>query len=142
MVRPRIRRRVRFKPEATYFKPAGVRMVDLEEIVVTVDEMESLRLKDLLGLDQSSAAKKMNISQPTFHRLVLGARKKVADALVNGKAIRIEGGNYKMITGKGFGGIAMNCVCPKCGYKMPKQRAVPCFKLKCPKCGSQMMRGD
>ncbi len=96
MSRPRLCRRVGFQPHVTYFKPAGIRMINLEESVLTVDEFEAVRLKDLLGLEQEEAAKKMNISQPTFHRLVLSARKKIADAIVNGKAIRIEGGNFKI----------------------------------------------
>jgi len=71
-------------------------MRDLEETVLTVDEFEAIRLKDLEGLDQANAAEKMKISQPTFFRLLDSARKKIADALVNGKAIRIEGGEYKL----------------------------------------------
>ncbi len=97
MSRPRICRRVWFEPDVTYFKPAGIRMAELEESILTVDEFEAVRLKDLLGLEQETAAKKMGISQPTFHRLVLCARKKIADAIVNGKAIKIEGGNFKMV---------------------------------------------
>lgn len=96
MPRPRRCRRIRFEPNITYFKPAGIRMIELEESVITVDEFEAVRLKDLIGLDQEEAAKRMNISQPTFHRLILSARRKIADAIVNGKAIRIEGGNYKI----------------------------------------------
>jgi len=95
MPRPRKCRRIWFEPTITYFKPAGVRMIDLEESVLTHDELEAVRLKDLEELDQKEVAKKMNISQPTFHRLVLSARKKIADALVNGKAIRIHGGNFE-----------------------------------------------
>ncbi|MBW3004342.1 DUF134 domain-containing protein [Candidatus Woesearchaeota archaeon] len=97
MVRPRLCRRVRFQPGVTYFKPRGVRMRELEEAVLTVDEFEAVRLKDFQGMDQEDAAKKMNISQPTFHRLVSSARKKIADAIVNGKALKIEGGNYKFL---------------------------------------------
>jgi len=63
---------------------------------LAVDEYEAVRLKDLEGLDQEKAAKKMNISQPTFHRLVLTARKKIAQAIVKGKALRIEGGIYNL----------------------------------------------
>ncbi|MFX1508539.1 MAG: DUF134 domain-containing protein [Promethearchaeota archaeon] len=96
MARPRRCRRVGSTPNVTYFKPAGIRMVDLEEINLTVDEYEAVRLKDLEGLEQEECAKKMNISQPTFHRLVLSARKKIADSIVNGKAIRIEGGNFEI----------------------------------------------
>jgi uncharacterized protein len=95
MPRPRVCRRVGFKPHTTYFKPAGVRMIRLKEVVLTVDEFEAIRLKDLKSLDQEKAAKSMNISQPTFHRLVLSSRKKIADAIVNGKAIKIEGGHFK-----------------------------------------------
>ena len=96
MVRPRRCRRVWFEPNITYFKPARVPMRNLKEVIITVDEFESIRLKDLEGLDQIKAAKKMNISQPTFFRLLDSARKKIADAIINGKAIKIEGGNYKL----------------------------------------------
>lgn len=85
------------QPDTTYFKPAGIRLKELEESIITIDEFEAVRLKDLQELDQEAAAKKMNISQPTFHRLVLTARKKIADALVNGKAIKIQGGSFKII---------------------------------------------
>jgi predicted DNA-binding protein (UPF0251 family) len=100
MPRPRLCRIVGLPPNVTYFKPAGIRIVDLEETILAVDEFEAVRLKDLLGLEQEECAKKMNISQPTFHRLVISARKKIADAIVNGKAIRIEGGNFKMLKPK------------------------------------------
>lgn len=99
MPRPRLCRRVGFQPDVTYFKPAGMRIFGLEKITLTIDELETIRLKDLQELDQRQSAKKMNISQPTFHRLILSARKKIADALINGKAIKIEGGHFK-ITGK------------------------------------------
>ena len=75
MPRPRRSRRVGFQPDVTYFKPAGVRMIELEETVLTVDEFESIRLKDLEGLEQEECAKKMNISQPTFHRMVISKRR-------------------------------------------------------------------
>jgi len=97
MVRPRRCRRIRFEPGVVYFKPRGVRMKELEESVLTFGEFEAVRLKDLEGLDQKDAAEKMNISQPTFHRLLLSARKKIADAIVKGKAIKIEGGNYRLV---------------------------------------------
>ena len=102
MPRPRIPRRVWFEPDVTYFKPAGVRMREPEVTILTFDEFEAVRLKDHEGMDQVEAARKMNISQPTFQRLYLSARKKIADALVNGKSIRIEGGPYRMMD-RGFG---------------------------------------
>jgi len=96
MPRPRRCRKVGIQPDVTYFKPAGIRMRDLKDSILTVEEFEAIRLKDLKRLDQDKCAKKMEISQPTFHRIVLSAREKIADAIVNGKAIKIEGGNYKL----------------------------------------------
>ncbi|MCX6818812.1 MAG: DUF134 domain-containing protein, partial [Candidatus Aenigmarchaeota archaeon] len=71
--------------------------------ILAKDELEAIRLGDYEGMDQEKAARKMDISQPTFHRLILSARRKVAEALVNGKAIKIEGGVYKMMSRSGFG---------------------------------------
>ena len=96
MVRPRRFRRVKLQPEVDYFKPRGIPLSSLTEVILQVDEFEAIRLKDLESLEQEECAKKMNISQPTFHRLVSSARKKIADAIVNGKAIKIQGGNYKI----------------------------------------------
>jgi len=93
--RPIRMRRISFDSEITYFKPAGIPLRSLEEIKITFEEAESLRLKDVEGLEQNECAKKMNISQPTFFRVLNSARKKVSDAIVNGKAIRIEGGNFE-----------------------------------------------
>ena len=95
-MRPRLRRRVGMQPGVTYFKPAGIRMTELEEVVLTVEELEALRLKDSEGMDQEDAAKRMNVSQPTFHRIIIAARKKVAEALSKGKAIKIEGGHFEI----------------------------------------------
>jgi len=81
-------------------------MIGLEDTILTVDEFESIRLRDYEGLDQTEAAKKMGISQPTFQRLYESARKKISDALVNGKAMRIEGGPFRFMgkgSGHGFG---------------------------------------
>lgn len=90
MPRPCKQRRVRGRPNSSYFKPAGVRISELDESLLKADEFEALRLKDVLNLDQNSCAEKMEVSQPTFHRLLSSARKKIADAIVNGKAIKIE----------------------------------------------------
>lgn len=91
MPRPHKRRRIRGEPNTSYFKPQGIRKIELDEIILATDEFEAIRLKDFLGLDQKECAEKMNISQPTFHRLIISSRKKVADAIVNGKAIKING---------------------------------------------------
>ncbi len=90
MPRPRKGRNIRFKARSTYYKPAGIPLRELDEILLTKEEMESLRLKHIEDLDQEKAAKKMNISQPTFHRTLNSAQKKISKALVKGKAIRIE----------------------------------------------------
>ena len=96
MARPFKCRRVAFMPGVTYFKPAGIPLRALEEIRLTVEEVEAIRLKDLEGLEQEAGAEKMNISRPTFQRILASARQKIADALLNGKAIRIEGGNFEI----------------------------------------------
>ncbi len=89
-------RRVAFMPQVTYFKPAGIKLVGLEEVQMSVEEAEALRLKDLEGLEQGQAAVKMNVSRPTFQRVLASARQKVSDTLLNGKALKIEGGNFEM----------------------------------------------
>ena len=94
MPRPRKCRRISEEPEVTYFKPAGVPLRDLKELEVSIDELEALKLVDYYWMDQVEASKKMKISQPTLHRLVVSARKKVAEALAKGYAIKIHGGNY------------------------------------------------
>ena len=84
------------EPSVTYFKPAGVPMRSLSETNLTVDEFEAIRLNDSEGLEQGKAAKRMGVSQPTFSRLIDSAHRKIADAITNGKAIKIEGGNYRV----------------------------------------------
>lgn len=103
MVRPRRFRRIWKEPEIVYFKPRGVPLSVLNEIELNVDELEALRLKDFEGKEQIEAAKIMDVSQPTFHRILVSARGKVAQALVNGFAIKIHGGVYKMPNKDGTG---------------------------------------
>ncbi|MDD4990484.1 MAG: DUF134 domain-containing protein [Candidatus Pacebacteria bacterium] len=90
MPRPRLCRRIRFQPNVTYFKPQGVPMRFLEVVELTSEELEALRLKNLKGLDQEEAAKKMNTSQSTFQRILTSAYKKITEALIEGKAIEIR----------------------------------------------------
>ena len=90
MVRPRLCRRIRFNPNVTYFKPQGVPMRCLEVVELTTEEAEALRLKNIKALEQEEAAKKMNTSQSTFQRILSSAYKKITEALVNGKAIKIR----------------------------------------------------
>jgi len=81
---------VRFNPDVIYFKPQGIPLRMLEEVLLKADELEALKLYDVDGLEQTKAAEKMKISQPTFARILDSANKKIAEALVKGKAIRIE----------------------------------------------------
>ncbi|WP_027357857.1 DUF134 domain-containing protein [Desulforegula conservatrix] len=96
MVRPKKDRIVRHNPDVVYFKPRGIPLMRLEEVTLTVDECEAIRLADLENLSQEDAGEKMGISRATFGRIIQQARKNVADAIINGKAIRIEGGNYRI----------------------------------------------
>ena len=97
MPRPIKFRRITFEPEITYFKPWGVPTMELEEVTLTKEELEAIRLADLKKSGQEASAKKMNVSQPTFSRILDSARGKIADALVNGKALRIQGGRYRVV---------------------------------------------
>lgn len=90
MVRPKRFRRIGYSPEVTYFKPRGVPMRILEEVDITLDELEAIRLKYLKGNKNEQSAKEMKISDSTFQRLTASALKKLADSLVNGKAIKIH----------------------------------------------------
>ena len=96
MPRPVKCRRVEFFPENTYFIPLGKRKCEVEEITLKVEELEAMRLKDIKGLNQEECAEKMHVSRQTFQNIIDSARKKVAIALVQGKAIHINGGNYTL----------------------------------------------
>jgi uncharacterized protein len=90
MSRPRMMRRIRGRPNSSYFKPAGIRMIDLEETEISMEEFEAIRLVDFEEVPQEEAGRKMNISQPTLSRILKTGRKKIADAIVSGKAIKIR----------------------------------------------------
>jgi uncharacterized protein len=90
MSRPRKCRAVQCRPDATYFKPRGIPMTHLEEIALTIDELEAIRLADFDELYHEDAAKKMKISRQTFGRILQKAHRKVAESLIQGKALKIE----------------------------------------------------
>lgn len=92
MPRPCCRRRISGAPPAAVFKPAGIPGRFLEEVVLGLDGLEAIRLADLEGLYQEEAAARMGVSRATFGRIVADARRRVAEALVEGKLLRIEGG--------------------------------------------------
>jgi uncharacterized protein len=127
-----------------YFKPTGLTIDETTVVLIEYEQLEAIRLVDLEGLTQKEAAEKMGIARTTFWKELEAARRKIADALVNGKAIQIAGGDYKMV-GRGMGGgTAMGpggeCVCPKCGYTESHGRGEQCFKKICPKCGEKLTR--
>ena len=97
MVRPKKDRLVAFNPKINYFKPRGIPVLDLDEVCLTVDEREAIRLADLLGLSHAEAGERMGVSRATFGRIIQRARKVIADAIINGQAVRVEGGNYQLI---------------------------------------------
>src|SRR4030042_2770734 len=102
MARPRNCRRFSFMPESNYFKPRGIPRSMIEEVILTVDEFEAVRLADLENLYQEQAAEKMKVSRQTFGRIIDSAHKKVAEALVQGKALKIEGGEFEMAAMRKF----------------------------------------
>ena len=103
MPRPKCPREIGEAPHVTWFKPKGVPMRELEEVVLTLDEIEAMRLADAEGLYQEQVAEQMKVSRPTVGRILAAARQKTAEALVQGKAIRIEGGTV-LIRGRPSGG--------------------------------------
>ncbi len=126
MPRPYKPRRVSEMPRYTYFKPTGIPMPLLEEVVLTVDEVEALRLKDIEKLEQHDCAARMNVAQSTLQRILVSAREKVTRAIIEGKALRIHGGPYALEGEK---------VCSRCrlrrgrGFDTPK-------KEDCPQCST------
>lgn len=127
MPRPRRCRQVRYGPKFHCFKPRGIALQGLEEINLTIDELEAVRLVDLEGKDQNEAAEIMNVSQPTLHRTLKKARKKIVEALVSGKALIIDGGNYIMVQRK--------FQCYDCGHQWQVPFGTPRPQV-CPECGS------
>ena len=95
MPRPRKRRRIRSKQLAAIYKPAGIALDDLERVPLLPEELESLRLADLEGLSQAEGAESMGVSRSTFQRIVAKARRQVALALVEGRALVLEGGTLE-----------------------------------------------
>ena len=111
MPRPKCCRQVGEMPEKTCFRPEGTISSYPEEVLLNLDEYESLRLADLEGLYQEQAASRMNVSRQTFGRIIEAARRKVADVLVNGKTLRIEGGPVSSKPGE-------TTRCPRCHHSL------------------------
>ena len=128
MPRPRKRRLVEFEPENLYFKPRGVPLKDLEEVGLKVEEFEAIRLKHKENLNQEEAAERMDVSRSTFGRILNEAHEKICDFLIEGKALRVEGGQY-VINARKF-------ECKDCGnvWDSPRGEGRP---QKCPECGKE-----
>jgi len=90
MPRPKKYRRICWRAGATYFKPRGIPLRHLSEVSLSLEEIEAIRLKDFLNFSQLQAAKRMRISQSTFQRILVSARRKIAASLIQGKALRID----------------------------------------------------
>jgi predicted DNA-binding protein (UPF0251 family) len=119
-------------PQSDFFKPRGIPLSMLEEVILTVDECEAIRLADLESLYQEQAAEKMNVSRQTFGRIIESAHKKVADALVKGKALKIEGGEFEMASMRNF-----SCYDCQHSWELPYGTGRP---GNCPSCRSGNIR--
>jgi len=134
MPRPCRRRWIQNVPPVAYYKPRGVPFRALAEVVLGLDEMEALRLADLEGLSQEEAGRQMGVSRATFGRIVETARRKTAQALVHGMALRIEGGRVTL-------NDTCMYLCGACGHRWP----VPSGAARpagCPACRSADIQGD
>lgn len=100
MPRPPKLRQVTGVPIVTFFKPAGVPMGALQLVTLAVEEVEAIRLKDIEDLHQEECAQRMGVSRATFHQVLKSARGKLADAILNGKAIQVEGGSFALPGGR------------------------------------------
>ena len=129
MARPIKCRRVDSFPGVNYIKPAGIPLRVLEEVCLSVEEVEAIRLKDLEGLEQEQGAERMNVSRPTFQRILAAARQKIADAILNGKAMRIEGGNYEIAPRR------FHCVNGH-NWDVPYEQAINVPPKVCPVCNT------
>lgn len=109
MARPTKVRKIEHIPPISYFVPVEDKVEGVEVNVLLIEEAEAIRLKDLEGLEQAECAKRMGVSRPTFQRILLSAREKIADVIINGKAIHINGGNYAKDN--------CNVVCENCNNK-------------------------
>jgi predicted DNA-binding protein (UPF0251 family) len=133
MARPQKDRRVAFNPDVSYFKPRGIPMIRLEEVRLTVDQREAIRLSDLLGMSHEEAGRRMGVSRATFGRIIQRGRKAIADALINGKAINVEGGNYRMVN--------QNRIfeCRNCTHTWVEEKGTG-RPRRCPKCKQNNLR--
>ena len=139
--RPVLDKIVNTIPLFVYYKPHGVSLDKLDELVLTLEEIEALNLKDRQDLDQKDAARVMGISRSTFQRILKSARKKIITAIIEGKAIKFEGGNY--ITERDI--VKTKCLKGTYHYHIKredlkdKEQGYKVSKIKCPECGKRLV---
>ncbi len=131
MPRPTKLRQVSTAPVVTFFKPAGVPMGALDMVVLALEEVEALRLKDIEDLHQEVCAQHMGVSRATFHQVLKAARGKLADAILNGKAIRVEGGAYA------FPGGRFRCRRDGSEWTLPPGPLPGVSSVSCPSCSGR-----
>lgn len=133
MARPTKWRKIEHIPVVPYFVPSDREIDGVETNVLLLEELEAIRLKDLEGLEQAECAERMEVSRPTFQRILLSAREKMADSLINGKSIHIDGGNYTR--------NICNVICNDCNTEwkesFEKLLDIKEGKYVCPTCGSK-----
>jgi predicted DNA-binding protein (UPF0251 family) len=127
MREPYRKRRINLPPRFTNFKPSGVPRKFLETIELTVDEFEAIRLADYQQMEHQQAAEEMNISRPTFTRLIEKARQKLAQVIIEGKELLILGGNIDF--------VHTLQRCRDCGDEQIQPINGP--PAECPECGSE-----
>lgn len=127
MPRKKMKRMVQSPPLFTEFKPVGVRRLSLESIELSIDEYEAIRLADHIDMNHNEAAAEMEISRSTFTRLIENARKKIAEFVIEGKQLQIDGGNIH------FRGNIIKC--SSCGHMF--KTSFEKNMIKCPACGSK-----
>ncbi|OYT27868.1 MAG: hypothetical protein B6U97_00200 [Candidatus Altiarchaeales archaeon ex4484_96] len=129
--RPKCIRIVKDKPGIDYFKPRGTPLNKLKSVILSIEEIEAMRLVDLEGLEQEKAAKEMKVSRRTLARDLKRGRKKTVEALVEGKAIEIRGGFFATEDGV--------FICRECSHEWvaPSGEGKP---TRCPECDVKDIR--
>jgi len=135
MARPTKWRKIENIPSVPYFIPSDKDIPELDKNILKLEELEAIRLKDLEGMEQEECAAKMEISRPTFQRILISAREKIADSLINGKSILIEGGNFTL--------NICPVKCSNCGNEWLESyenlEAIKSGEYSCPHCGSHQV---
>lgn len=135
MARPTKWRKIENVPSVPYFVPSDKDIPEFEKNILKLEELEAIRLKDLEGLEQEECAASMEVSRPTFQRILISAREKIADSLINGKSILIEGGNFTL--------NICPVKCSSCGNEWMESfenlDVIKRGEYICPSCGSKQV---